>query len=125
MLMKPTFHTTFYLFVALLFAPAIASGAEYTGQFDPTLVANVEEDERVIFQFDTGERLRNAGPMDGAAHIAMGKLQDPQSHQYSVLSYLVEEKGKEPVLYADLNDDHMKYAADEMSAGIMISLAPN
>ena len=112
MLMKPTFHTTFYLFVALLFAPAIASGAEYTGQFDPTLVANVEEDERVVFQFDTGERLRNAGPMDGAAHIAMGKLQDPQSHQYSVLSYLVEEKGKEPVLYADLNDDHM-IAADE------------
>src|SRR4051812_14266665 len=112
MLMKPAVHTTFLLFVALLFARATVLGAEYVGQFDPTLVANVEDDQRVVFKFDTGERLKNAGPVDSAAHIAMGKLQDPQSHQYSVLSYLVEEKGKEPVLYADLNDDHM-IAADE------------
>jgi len=110
--MKPTVHTTFLLFVALLFARTIASGVEYVGQFDSTLVANVEEDERVVFKFDTGERLRNAVPVDGSAHIAGGRLQDPQSHQYSVLSYLVEEKGKEPILYADLNDDHV-IAADE------------
>ena len=45
----------------------------------------------------------------------MGKLQDPQTQQYSVLAYLVEEKGKEPVIFADSNDDHM-IAANEKYA---------
>jgi hypothetical protein len=47
--MKPTIHTTFFVFVALLFARAIASGAEYVGQFDPTLVANIEEDDNASY----------------------------------------------------------------------------
>jgi peroxiredoxin len=111
--MKPTIP--FLILIALVLFSAHAAAvfaAEYTGQFDTTLVANVEDDERVIFKFDAGERLKSAATFDSTTHIAMGKLQDPQTKQYSVLSFLVEEKGKEPVLYADLNDDHL-IAADE------------
>jgi thiol-disulfide isomerase/thioredoxin len=108
--MKPT--TLLISLFALTLMIAGVNAAEYTGQFESTLVANSETEQQVIFKPDTGDRLKNAGELSPTAHIVMGKLQDPQTLQYTVLAYLVEEKGKEPVLYADSNDDHA-IAADE------------
>jgi len=110
--MKPAIYSLFLFTAALFSIVSTASAAEYTGQFQTTMVANVEDDERVIFKFDTGERLKSAGTFADTTHIAMGKLEDPRTGQFSVLAFLVEDKGKEPLLYADLNDDHL-IAADE------------
>ena len=109
---KPTVHSLILLAFVSLFGHAAGFAAEYTGQFDSVLVPNVENDKRVIFKLDGGERLKNAASFDSSTHITLGKLLDPQSQQYSVLAFLVEEKGKEPVIFADTNDDHI-IAADE------------
>lgn len=95
----------------ILFA---AGGAEYSGVFQTDLAPNIEQYERVIFKFDTGERLKSAGPFDAAAHFAAGKLLDPRTQQYSILAYLVEEKGKDPAIFIDYNDD-FQISVDERS----------
>ncbi len=100
------------LLVTLFFAGRYIYGAEYTGQFDPTLIANTEDHENLIFKYDTGERLQEVGKFDGAAHFATAKLLDPRTQQYSITSFLVEEKGKDPALFIDLNEDR-KFGTDE------------
>src|SRR5258706_1709362 len=87
-------------------------GGEYTGQFETMLVPNVEDDEDVIFKSDTGERLKDAGTFGPTAHFTAGRLLDPQTEQYSLVAYLVEEKGHEPALFIDANSDH-KISPDE------------
>ncbi len=113
--MRLTLLALFPIILFLFAGRAAAGGAEYTGQFDSSLVPNLEETERVIFKQDDGERLKNLGPFDSTAHFAVGKLLDPQTQQYSLLSYLVEEKGKDPVMYIDVNEDHI-FTADEKYA---------
>ncbi len=102
------------LFLAAVFAGSVqgAGGSEYTGQFFPELTANVEDSERVVFKEDAGERLKSAGPFDANTHITIGKLLDPRTQQFSILAFLVEGKGTNPVIYLDTDDDHM-IAADE------------
>ena len=107
---------TLCILVSVLFIGRAAAGnrgaAEYIGQFDTALIANVEDDEKVIFKSDTGERLQDAGKFDEGTHFSTAKLLDPRTEQYSVTAFLVEEKGHDPVIFIDLNDDH-KLSADE------------
>ncbi len=113
--MKIKILTLLLLFALIAIIPVSAKAAgvgEYTGQFETTLVPNVEDDEDVIFKSDTGARLKDAGTFGPAAHFTAGRLLDPQTQQYSVVAYLVEEKGHEPVLFIDSNGDH-KISADE------------
>lgn len=111
--MKINILTSALMVSILLIARAAAAGdPEYLGQFETTLVPNVEDFERVIFKLDTGERLKGAGTFDPTAHFAAGRLLDPQTQQYSVLAYLVEEKGKDPFVFVDSNDDNT-ISADE------------
>jgi thiol-disulfide isomerase/thioredoxin len=91
---------------------AFVLGGEYTGQFDPALVANTAVDERIVFKYDTGERLQETAKFDAMAHFTAGKLLDPRSQQYTLMAFLVEEKGKEPTIFIDLNEDR-KFSADE------------
>ena len=100
------------LLPSLFFASRAAAGAEFTGQFDPALIANTEDHESVIFKFDTGERLQEAAKFDATAHFTLAKLLDPRTQQYSITAFLVEEKGKDPALFIDMNEDR-KFGTDE------------
>lgn len=101
-------------FCVLLFLSVcvFGRGGEFIGQFDPSLVPNTDDSERVVFRGDSGERVKAAGTFKPDAHFAIGRLLDPQTGQYSVLAFLVEEKGSEPSIYVDSNDDH-QISADE------------
>ena len=95
------------LIFALLFAFAAGSAFadEYKGQFETTLVAQVEDLEWVSFKVDEGERLAKAGKFNVDTHFAAAKLQDPRTEQYSLNAFLVEQGEDDPVIYIDMNED--------------------
>lgn len=98
-------------FVAFLFAcsvfaaAAIRGGAEYTGQFDTALVANVEEFERVILKHSAPERWKTLGEFDEDTHFSSARLLNPRTGDVSLITLLVEQDGEDPVIFADVNGD--------------------
>ena len=110
--MKPRTLSLLLITLVICTVRVVAGGSEYTGKFDTDLIPNVEDEDRVIFKMDAGERLKGVGPFGATVHFAKGSLQDPQTHQNTILSYLVEEKGKDPVIFADANQDFL-ISADE------------
>lgn len=111
-----SFKSHVFVFLILVIsasAPAKASAVDYSGQFDPVLVPNVEDFERVIFkQVPTG-RWTGIGPVGEKAHLAGARLFDPQSGQPSLAALLVEEKGKNPIIYIDVNGDNNLTSGEE------------
>lgn len=89
-----------------------AVGAEYAGQFEKSLAANVEEFERVVLTVDTAEAWKHLGSFGASAHFTTGRLNHPQTGQYSVVALLVEDGNNAPLIFADINDDR-KLSADE------------
>jgi thiol-disulfide isomerase/thioredoxin len=83
-----------------------AAGAEYVGQFDPVLIANVEDHERVVFKEVSPDKIKGQSAMPGNAHLAAARIMDPRTRNYSLLSLLVEEPGEAPVIFVDLNGDN-------------------
>lgn len=89
-----------------------AGGAEYVGQFEKNLAANVEEFERVVLTQETADTWKSLGAFGSSAHFSTGRLSHPQTGQYSVVALLVEDGDKDPVIFADTNDDR-KLTTDE------------
>ncbi len=87
------------------FAGLIVSAADYTGKFDPALVANIEDHERVVFKGDTGARISKLGPFEEDTHFSAARLFDPRTGEYSMSAFLVEEMDTKPLLFVDVNDD--------------------
>ena len=86
----------FSLFLFLVLAPAaiFAGDTEFFGQFDKTLVANTEDFEKVIFKFTAPGKLKGETAFGQNAHLAAGKLYDPQTGKFSVSALLVRRNGR-------------------------------
>jgi AhpC/TSA family len=89
-----------------------AGGAEYIGQFEKSLAANVEEFERVILKRDAADKWAGLGSFDSSANFSSGRLSNPQTGQFSVFTLIVENGNDVPVIFADINDDR-KLTSDE------------
>jgi thiol-disulfide isomerase/thioredoxin len=97
---------------SLSFMYANPGGAEYIGQFDKSLVANVEEFERVILKRDAADKWAGLGSFASSANFSSGRFSNPQTGQFSVFALLVENGNDTPVIFADVNDDS-KLTSDE------------
>ena len=102
----------FSLFLFLVLAPVaiFAGDTEFFGQFDKTLVPNTEDFEKVIFKFTAPGKLKGETAFGQNAHLAAGKLYDPQTGKFSVSALLVEETDedeneKNPAIFVDLDGD--------------------
>ena len=74
--------------LSILSVCAFGRGGEFNGQFDPSLIPNTEDSERVIFKGDAGERVKGAGTFKADAHFAVGRLLDPQTGLFTVTAFL-------------------------------------
>ncbi|MGB5015457.1 MAG: hypothetical protein WBO68_15660, partial [Pyrinomonadaceae bacterium] len=94
----------FQLLICLFFTSTVVAG-DFTGQFEPNLVANKEDFEQVILKFVTRDKLKGSFEASENAHLAASRLMDPRTQNYSVITLLVEQRGELPVLYVDLDGD--------------------
>ncbi len=83
---------------------ALADDVEYTGQFESNLVANTEDTERVVFKLAQG--VKGTVTFSETAHNTAGRLYNPQTGKFSVLSLLSEEEDEKPIIYVDVNGDN-------------------
>ncbi len=95
----------FHIVVCLFFASTLFA-ADYTGQFEPNLVANKEDFEQVILKFVTRDKIKGSFDTAETAHLAASRIMDPRTQNYSVITLLVEQRGELPVLYVDLDGDN-------------------
>jgi peroxiredoxin len=120
-------RTRLFYFITIIsaaFAPVFAGdAAEYQGQFDKALVANVEDFERVIFKFSSNDQISRLKIFKETTHTATGRLYNPQTGKFSVLASVVESEDddEKPILLVDLNGDN---AFDE-SEQIAFTQSPN
>jgi thiol-disulfide isomerase/thioredoxin len=84
---------------------AIAGGAEYSGQFEPRLIANTEDFERIVLKFAAADQLKGSIAFAAGAHFAAEHLIDPRTQKRTILTMLAEETGNDPVLFVDSNGD--------------------
>lgn len=84
---------------------SIAAGADHSGQFEPSLVAQTEDHERVVFKLITRDRVKGQFAVPDDAHLTAARLMDPRSSKYSIIALLVEEPGEAPVMFVDTNGD--------------------
>lgn len=84
---------------------AIAGDVEYTGKFDAELAPDIESRERVYFKYLSPEKLKGQMTFGADAYASSGRLYDPLTDSMSITAVLVEEKGKNPILFIDLNKD--------------------
>jgi thiol-disulfide isomerase/thioredoxin len=96
-------------FVILVFASVAVragGGNEFTGQFEPGLIANDDDFERVVLKSETFERFKGRAAFSADSHLAAGQIMNPETQQYSLLAVLVEFEDNDPQLYVDLNGDY-------------------
>src|SRR5689334_4627740 len=84
----------------------LAADGEISGQFEPGLVANTEDLERVVLKSFKREQLNGKLSFSEDAHIAAARITDPRTQKVSILTLLVEDQAMDPVLYVDLNGDN-------------------
>ncbi len=89
--------------VFVCFTSGFADDAEYVGQFEPSLVVNKENLERVVFK--GAESLRGKMNLSATAHLAAGKLYDPKTEKASLVALISEEDDEKPVVFVDFNGD--------------------
>jgi thiol-disulfide isomerase/thioredoxin len=92
-----------------------ALAADFTGQFDPTLVFNSEETDRVVFNPAPPQRWKDAAVSGTDVHVTTGQLVDPVTGQGSLLALLVEVEDEDPLLFVDQNDDNMISASEKFT----------
>jgi thiol-disulfide isomerase/thioredoxin len=103
---------TLFLILGASSASVLAGGdKEYTGQFDTTLIANIEDDERVVFKPVTASEVKSETSLSPTAHLTAGQFVKPQGNG-SVRALLVEEADQTPYVFVDLNDD-LTFGKDE------------
>ncbi len=87
--------------------PAHAADSEFTGTFEPRLVADRDGrmEESAFTPAPDRSRLKLSEPIDAAAHVTSGMLYDPRTEKASLLAVLVEPKDELPVLLVDANGD--------------------
>jgi hypothetical protein len=66
--------------------------AEYLGQFEAALIANVEDDEQVVFKAVTTDMIK-AKPQFRKMHLAAGRIMIRTSN-YSILSLWSKKMAK-------------------------------
>lgn len=91
--------------VCLFFAFS-AVAADFTGQFEPNLIANTEDSEQVILKLVTRDKIKGTFEVAENAHLAAARIMDPRTQNYSIIALLVEERGELPVIYIDLDGDN-------------------
>ena len=89
--------------VFVCFTSVFADDVEYVGQFEPTLVANKENLEQVVFK--NAESLKGKMNLSADAHLAAGKLYDPKTEKASLVALISEEDDEKPVVFVDFNGD--------------------
>ncbi len=105
---NPSSKVTFIfllLFLFVSFSKVQAGDKEFSGQFNPKLVADKDDTEPVIFKFDASEKLNGNTMFGENAHITFTKIYNPETEKRSISSILVEKEEKEPVLFVDFNND--------------------
>ena len=108
---KAIVFAVFLLFTTANYVSA-GNDKEYTGQFDTALAANVEDFEQVVFKNVTAAQVKGTATFSENAHLAAGKLYNPQTGKFSVPALLVEEKSEKPQIFVDLNGDN-QFGDDE------------
>ncbi len=105
--------TIFSLFLMLGASVSTFAGGdkEYTGQFDTSLIANVEDHEKIVFKYVTADQVKSETPLSPTAHLTAGRFINPQGNG-SVIALLVEGKSETPLVFVDLNND-MTFGKDE------------
>ena len=104
------------LLLSCVVAPAASArgdDAEYTGKFDPELVANREDLDQVTFRpVRDLSKVKFEKPLEEGAEVTAGRLYHPPSDKSSILTLLVESDDSLPVLYADLNLDGLMSSSE-------------
>jgi thiol-disulfide isomerase/thioredoxin len=103
-----TARAVFAIFFALcvVFVVRASGKAQYTGKFDKVLIADTENTEQIIFKTFDRAKLNIEKPLGQAIEsVTAAKLYNASQDRFSILAILVEESGKNPILYADLNED--------------------
>jgi len=105
-----------YVIVAAISLLTTSSAmADFTGQFEPTLVFNSEETDRVVFTPAPPQRWKDTGVSGSDVHVTTGQLVDPVTGQGSLLALLVEVEDEDPLLFVDQNDDNMISANEKFT----------
>ncbi|MEO6656219.1 MAG: TlpA disulfide reductase family protein [Pyrinomonadaceae bacterium] len=94
------------LLITIAGSISAAGGSEYSGQFEPNLIANKEDFEQVILKLVTRDKIKGDFQVAENAHLAAARIMDPRNQNYSVITLLVEERGELPVIYVDLDGDN-------------------
>jgi peroxiredoxin len=97
--------------VILLASTAAAADNDFTGKFEPQLVANTEDFEQVVFKpFRDLSKFKFAKPIEGGATVTAGRLYQAATDKSAILALLIEPEDEMPYLYADVD---MNNAFDE------------
>jgi thiol-disulfide isomerase/thioredoxin len=88
----------------LLVSMGRAADSEYTGKFEPQLAPNADDLEQIVFKpLSDMSGIRFTRPIEAGAKVTAGRIYEPTSDKFAVLALLVEPKGEDPYLYADVN----------------------
>ncbi|HZI18837.1 MAG TPA: TlpA disulfide reductase family protein [Pyrinomonadaceae bacterium] len=108
--------------LAALLAPAFAPGGaaaagpqndEFTGKFEPELIADAEDLDQIILKpVKDLSKVRLARPLEADDTVTGGRLYHPTQDKNSLITLLVEPDGGEPYLYADADGDGALSAAE-------------
>lgn len=97
------------MLVASLFlaVPALAADTEYTGTFEPRLVADRDGRPENSAFTPAGDRskIKLSEPIEAGAHVTSGMLYDPRTEKAGLLAFLAEVEGELPVVLVDVNGD--------------------
>ena len=99
--------------LVLFGSSAFAAGGEYTGQFDPILIANPEKVEDIVFSPTTADRWKDAGSFGPDAHLTLAQLMHPVTQDNSVRALLVEDGDEDPVIFIDRDGDNKFVPAEK------------
>ena len=95
----------FFLIIALLVQVSTIFAVDFNGQFDKKLVPNIEDHEKVIFNFASTPNLKTDKPFDKSIYLTTGRILNPAAGS-SLKALLVEDEDENPVIFIDLNDDN-------------------
>ncbi|HYE15980.1 MAG TPA: TlpA disulfide reductase family protein [Pyrinomonadaceae bacterium] len=92
---------------------AFAADTEYTGKFEPDLVAETEDLEAVTFKpIGDLSKLKFAEAPEPGDHVTGARLYHPPQDKSSLVAILVEPEGERPYLYVDLDGDKTLAASE-------------
>ena len=89
---------------------------DYTGKFDPQLVANQDDREQIVFRpFRDFSKIKIVNPPGSDATVTAGRLYHALSDRSAIQALLVEPRGEDPYLLADVDmngelDDKERFA---------------